>query len=262
MRWLRAPRAVVVAALLLTACGGSGVEGASAVGSDGTASLSGELRVFAAASLTDAFEELARRMEADHPDLDVVNNSASSSTLATQLTEGAAADVFASADDTQMQVVVDEGLANGPTTFASNLLAIAVEPGNPLGITGLSDLARDDVVLVLAAPEVPAGQYAAEALQNAGVEVSPSSLEVDVRATLGKVTLGEADAAIVYASDIVGAGDAIEGVDLPVEDDVVATYPVVALGGAPNPEAARAFVELLLGDGGQAVLADHGFGAP
>ncbi|GGI03383.1 molybdate ABC transporter substrate-binding protein [Egicoccus halophilus] len=231
-------------------------------GAVGSEPLTGELVVFVAASLTDAFEELAGRLEARHPDLTVTTNLAGSQTLAAQLVEGAPADVFASASGAALDLVEDTGRVAAREPFAANRLAIVVEPGNPHGITGLADLAHDDLVLVLPGPQVPAGQYAAQALERAGVEVTPASLELDVRAALGKVRLGEADAAIVYASDVVAAGDGVERVVIPDGANVVATYPVARLLDAPNPAAADAFVSLLRSQDGQAVLRRHGFEAP
>lgn len=279
---IRRTAAVAASLLVLAACGGDdatdtpdapveetdgGEADGPGEGTDDTtdpdaAELSGDLTVFAAASLTDAFEELEASFEAEHPDLDVVFNFASSSTLATQMVEGAPVDVFASANDTQMTVVTDAGLADGPAEFTTNVLEIVVEAGNPLGIEDLEDLARDDVVLVLAASEVPAGQFAAEMLEAEGIEVTPSSLEVDVRATLSKVELGEADAAIVYRSDVVTADDTVEGVTIPDERNVIASYPIVTLSDAPNPDAAAAFVAFVNGPEGQAALETAGFTAP
>ena len=159
-----------------------------------------------------------------------------------------------------MTMVVDAGLVEGePTPFIGNELAIAVAPGNPEGITGLEDLANPELTVVLAAPDVPAGQYAAQALEMAGVTVSPSSLEVNVRAVLSRVELGEADAGIVYVSDIVAAGGTVEGVEIPPEHNVPATYPIATLVDAPNPEGADAWVEWVLGEEGQADLLEAGF---
>lgn len=230
---------------------------------DGDAeALSGELTVFAAASLTDAFTELESSFEAEHPDLDVIFNFASSSTLATQAVEGAPVDVFASANDTQMAVVTDADLATGPAEFTTNVLEIVVEAGNPLGIADLEDLTDPDVILVLAAPEVPAGQFADEMLTEQGIEVTPSSLEVDVRATLSKVELGEADVAIVYRSDVVTASDTVEGVEIPADRNVVASYPIVQMAEAANPDAAAAWIAFVEGPEGQAALDAAGFTAP
>jgi molybdate transport system substrate-binding protein len=225
--------------------------------------LTGELVVFAAASLTDALEAVAAALEAAHPDLDVLLNLAGSQQLAGQIVEGAPADVVVTASSGPMDRIAEAGLLDGePEVVATTALAIVVEAGNPLGVTGLADLARDDLLLVLAAPEVPAGQYAAEALAAAGVTVAPASLEVDVRAVLGKVALGEADAGIVYRSDLASAGPTVEGVAIPDAENVVARYPAAALAAAPNPAAAAAFLAVLRSDEGLAALVDAGFTAP
>jgi molybdate transport system substrate-binding protein len=250
--WLAACTVAVVA----SACGSGNAS------DDGSGDPSGALVVFAAASLTDAFDGLSDAFVDANPEVEVVFNHAGSQTLRSQINEGAPADVFASANDTQMDAVAAAGnLAGEPETFAANLLAIAVEPGNPLGIRGLEDLADPELVLVLPAEEVPAGQYAREALDAAGIEVAPSSLEQDVRAARSKVELGEADASIVYASDLV-ASDAVEGIDIPIEHNVPARYPIAVLADAPNPAAAEAFVAFVLSEDGQEILASYGFTAP
>lgn len=281
---LRVASVVAAAALLLAACGGDGNGGQTSTtpvtptptgspdarvdgGGDGDgtpvdAELSGELVVFAAASLTDVFTELGEHFESTHPGVSIVFNFAGSSTLATQIVEGAPADIFASANDTQMTVVTDADLAEGPVTFTANVLEIVVEAGNPLGITTLEDLARDDVILVLAAPEVPAGALATRMLDEQSIEVTPASLEVDVRATLAKVELGEADVAIVYRSDVATADDTVEGVVIPADRNLSTTYPIVALRDAPNPDAAAAFLELILSEVGVRALEAAGFSAP
>ena len=238
-------------AVLLTACGAA----------SSSAGDPEQVTVFAASSLTDAFTDLGDRFEAANPGVDVVLNLAGSSTLARQLVQGAPADVFASADVTQMEAVRDEGLLDGaPEVVATNRLAIAVEAGNPRDVEGLADLDRPDLTVVLAAEEVPAGRYAREALDAAGVTVEPASLETDVRAVLSRVALGEADAGIVYASDLEEAGDDVGAVALPEARDVVARYPVGVLDGA-SPSG-RAFVRLLVSEEGREVMAAHGFGAP
>ena len=230
-------------------------------GGCGTGSES--VTVFAAASLTESFEEIALAYEERHPGTRVELNFAASSRLAGQITSGAPADVFASANLAQMDLVVGAGLAAGPPrTFATNILAIAVEPGNPLNIRGLADLARPELLVVLAAPEVPVGRYAGEALEAAAVEVRPVSLEATVKAVVTKVALGEADAGIVYRTDVLAADGAVEGVEIPDEDNVAAMYPIVALAGAADPDSAEAFVEFVVSPAGQAILARHGFTAP
>jgi len=248
--------AIVMA--FLVACGGAGGSTTTA-----TTTATGELFVFAAASLTDAFEELGTAFNKEYPDVTVTYNFGPSSGLADQIVQGAPADVFASANQTQMDKVADADLVEGqPLMFVTNSLQIVVEPGNPLGIHGLADLARPDVTLVLAAPEVPAGQFAREALMKAGVQASPASNEVDVRSVLQKVALGEADAGIVYVTDVQVADDMVDGVDIPDDQNVVARYPIATLANALNPEAAAAFVALVLGERGQAILASYGFSQP
>lgn len=261
---MRVRAALALLPLLAGACGGD--TGSGDVASEETAAreeLSGDVTVFAAASLTEAFEDLGESFSEQHPDVEVVFNFAGSQALAGQIVEGAPADVFASANQTQMDVVTGEALEDGePEVVTGNLLEIAVEPGNPLGVAGLEDLAEPDLVLVLADEEVPAGQYATEALDAAGVEVTPASLEVDVRSVLSKVALGEADAGIVYRSDVVAGGDDVEGIEIPEDQNVPAAYPIVALADAPNPEAAAAFLDSVLADEGQATLVEYGFTAP
>jgi molybdate transport system substrate-binding protein len=189
-------------------------------------------------------------------------NFGSSSTLATQIINGAPVDVFASADDANMQKVVDAELTDGtPKAFAGNGLQIAVAPGNPKKITGLADLARTDVVLVLAAPTVPAGKYALEALAKAGVDTKPVSQEVDVRAVLNKVALGEADAGI-YVTDVKSAAGRVTGVDIPERHQVVARYPIAVVKDSKNAQLAHRFVDYLVSPAGQSVLAEFGFSKP
>lgn len=222
-----------------------------------------EVLVFAAASLTDAVEQLGAAFRAERPASGVVLNLAGSQTLARQIVEGAAADVFVAADDVAMTTVADAGrVAGEPRDIATNRLMIAVEAGNPLGIDEVTDLARSDLVLVLPAEEVPAGRYARWALDRLGVSVRPSSLERDVRAALAKVVLGEADAAVVYASDVAAAGDDVDGVPIPEVDGLRIAYPAAVVADAPNPAGAEAFVTFLQSEVGQRILADHGLGAP
>ncbi len=257
----------VPAALLLAACGGAGGDGGGAAVTPGAtatpAGVQAEAVVYAAASLTEAFEELGTVFEAANPDATVTFNFAGSQQLATQIVEGAPAGVFASADQRQMDVVAEAGLVHGtPRAFTANLLEIAVEPGNPRGVDGVEDLADPGLAVVLAAPGVPAGQYAQELLDGAGVALTPASLEVDVRAVLSRVALGEADAGMVYRSDVAAREGEVEGVAIPEDRNVPASYPIAALTGAEEPAGAAAFVDLVLSAEGQAVLASHGFTAP
>lgn len=245
--------------MVVTACGGSG--GPAAGGPD--AGERTRLTVFAAASLTEAFDELTGAFAAAHPGVRVDVNAAGSHTLAHQINQGAPADVFASSAAAPMAVVEGAGnLAAPPRVFASNHLAIAVEVGNPHGVRGLADLADPDLVVALPGEQVPAGTYARRALDAAGVTVAPASLEADVRAALGRVALGEADAAMVYASDVLAAGGRVEGVAIPAEANVTAAYPIAALAGAADLAVARAFVGFVLGEEGQAILARHGLAPP
>jgi molybdate transport system substrate-binding protein len=232
-------------------------------GDSGGDGLSGTLTVFAAASLTDVFTELGEQLEADNPGLDVQFNVAGSSALATQITQGAPADVFASANPAQMAVVTDADLADGdPEVFTSNVLEIAVPEGNPGDVTGLADFGREELTLAVCAPEVPCGAAAQDVFAAAGVTAVPDTQEEDVRAALTKVELGEVDAALVYATDVAAAGDPVEGIGFPEAEDAVNEYLVCVLADAPNAAAARAFVDLVLSDAGQSALVDAGFRAP
>lgn len=220
------------------------------------------LTVFAASSLTAVFEALEQRFEDDHPGVDVRLSFGGSSDLLAQLTEGAEADVLATADTTNMDVLVDAGLAaTQPAEFATNTLVIAVPPGNPADVAGLADLARDDLALVLCAPEVPCGRAAQQVADEAGVELSPDSEEQSVTDVLGKIEAGEGDAGLVYATDLQGAAGRVEGVEVPEAAGVVNHYPVVRVEGSARPELADAWIALLL-DAGQAVLREAGFGPP
>jgi molybdate transport system substrate-binding protein len=222
-----------------------------------------ELTVFAAASLTDGFTKAGDEFARSNARVRFVFNFGSSSTLATQITNGAPADVFASADEANMQKIVDADLSEGtPETFASNRLQIAVATGNPKKIAALADLARSDVILVLAAPTVPAGKYALEALAKAGVTAKPVSQEVDVRAVLNKVSLGEADVGIVYVTDVKSAAGRVTGVDIPEQQQVLAKYPIAVVRDSKNAQLAHGFVEYLLSPAGQSLLAEFGFSRP
>jgi molybdate transport system substrate-binding protein len=218
--------------------------------------------VFAAASLTDAFDAVAAEFEAEHPRVSVTMNYGGSSGLAAQIVEGAPADVFAAANESTMQTVVDAGTAADPAIFARNTLVLVVPAGNPGGVTGLTDLARPDLAVALCDPAVPCGSAAQALLDIAGVTPAADTLEQDVRAVLTRVELGEADAGLVYATDADAAGRAVEVIAVPEAQEVVNRYPIAVLAGAPNSDAARAFVEFVLSGAGQRLLADAGFMAP
>lgn len=223
--------------------------------------LSGEVTVSAAASLTDAFEELAATFEAQHPGVDVALNLGGSATLAAQVREGVPADVLAAADPAVVAPLVAAGAVDGePTVFATNELRIVVPAGNPGGIAGLADLTDDDLFVGICVAGQPCGDYARTALAAAGLDPSAvaDTEEADVRAVLSKVVSGELDAGIVYATDVLAAGGAVEGIPVPGS----AAYPIVLLWDAPNPAAATAFLDLVRSPAGQAVLRRNGFGPP
>jgi molybdate transport system substrate-binding protein len=255
------------ASLALTGCSGSGSgdasPGSGTSSSESGGDLSGTLTVFAAASLTDVFTDLGDELMEANPQLDVRFNFAGSSALATQLTEGAPADIFASANEAQMAVVTDAGLqADDPAVFTENVLEIAVPEGNPAGVTGLADFANPDLTLAVCAPAVPCGAAAEDVFESAGIQARPDTQEEDVRAALTKVELGEVDAALVYATDVRAAGDAVEGIAFPEAEDAVNAYPICTLADAANPDAAQAFFDLVLSHEGQRALEDAGFRAP
>ena len=257
---MRLPPTLLVVLLTLASCGGGSPKSSM---SDSTAPPSGTITVFAASSLTDAFGRVGDELTSRYPGTRVTFNFGSSSTLATQIVNGAPADVFASADDLSLQKVADAGLVEGSASvFATNRLQIAVASGNPKRITSLADLARRDLVVVLAAPSVPAGRYALDALGKAGVSLVPASQELDVRAVLNKVALGEADAGIVYVTDVMSAARRVTGVDIPEGQQVVARYPVATLRDSRNQRLSSLFVGFLLGPDGQRVLASFGFTRP
>jgi molybdate transport system substrate-binding protein len=240
---------------------GVGVALLAGCGADGGAPR--VLNVFAAASLTDAFTAVGARFEADNPGVEVRLNSAGSSDLAQQIVNGAPADVFAAANESTMKTVADAGLVDGqPTVFATNVLQIATPPGNPKGVASFADLARPDVAVVVCAPQVPCGAATERIEQATGVALSPVSEEPDVRSVLGKVSTGDADAGLVYVTDVRSAGGSVEGVSFPESDRAVNSYPIAALTDAPEPELARSFVELVTGEFGREALEDAGFGAP
>lgn len=251
-RALLGAAAITLLALSLTSC---------AAGAHGDGPSSGELRgplqVYAAASLSGAFDAIGAAFESEHPAIDVTAVYDGSSTLVTQILEGAPADVFAAADEATAARAGE--LALDPHVFATNTLVIAVPAGNPASVADLADLA--DVTTVLCAPEVPCGAAAAALLEEAGVDVTPASIEQNVTAVLTKVSAGEADAGLVYATDARGA-EAVDAIVPEGAADVVNRYPITALADAPNPDAAAAFVAFVQSETARAILADRGFGAP
>ena len=268
MRRLPMRRVLLVVALIglaATGCGDGFSSNSQPSPKQTLAEVTGAITVLAAASLTESFKEIGAAFEASNPGSKVTFSFAASSALAAQINQGAPADVFASADLANMDKLTaaqGAGLLAAPTIFASNKLQIIVGKGNPKGIVTVSDLAKPGVIFVTAAPEAPIGRYAKQVFDKARVSVTPRSLEADVKSVVNKVTLGEADAGIVYATDIKAAGEKAVGVAIPDELNVIATYPIAVTRAAKNPAAATAFVSFVAGPAGQAVLSRYGFSKP
>ncbi len=256
-RWAGA----AAAGLLLgsvAACGSGGSPGGSSDGGGETT-----LTVYAASSLTEPFTELSQKFEASHDGVKVAFNFAGSSDLVAQLQQGAPADVFASADAANMEKAVGDDLVSGdPVDFASNTLEIVVPPDNPAGVTSLQDLAKAGIDVVLCAPEVPCGAASQRVEKAAGVDIRPVSEEQAVTDVLTKVASGEADAGLVYVTDVKAAGDQVKGVPFPESRFAVNTYPIAALADSNNPDLAKEFVDLVTGPTGDSVLARAGFAKP
>jgi molybdate transport system substrate-binding protein len=251
-----------VAALALTACSSTSgsTPSPTATPSD---DIHGTVTVFAAASLTATFTELGKEFEAAHPDAKVTFSFAGSSDLVSQLSAGAPADVFASADEANMTKAVTAGVIDGkPTDFATNVLAIAVPPGNPAHVKSFADLASPSVKTVVCAPQVPCGAATVKVEQSTGVTLAPVSQESSVTDVLGKVSSGEADAGIVYKTDVKGAGSKVNAVAFPEAAGVVNVYPIANVDKAPNATGGAAFVAFVTGPEGRKALSAAGFGAP
>lgn len=256
---LLAPAALLVTAL--AACGGGDDGGSSEGGGDGGGDT--VLRVQAAASLTDAFDEIASEFESQNDGVTVEATYDSSGTLAEQAADEAPGDVLATADENSMQTAVDGGaIAEGPDVFATNTLVVVVPAGNPAGIESFDDLDADDVTYVACVDTAPCGTIAASLIEEAGFTNEPASLEPDVRATLERVVADEADAGLVYTTDAMSAGDDVETIEIPGAEDDPTSYPIGVLEQSEDAEAAQAFVDLVLSDYGQGVLSDAGFGSP
>jgi molybdate transport system substrate-binding protein len=256
---VRRPLALMAALALslptLAACGGD--DSGSGGGDDTT------LTVYAAASLTATFDQIGKEFEKQHDGVKVEFSYGGSSDLVAQIQEGAPADVFASADTANMDKLTADGLqATDPVNFASNTLEIAVPPDNPAGIKTFADLARPGVNVVVCAPEVPCGAATVKAEDATGVDLKPVSEEQSVTDVLAKVTSGEADAGLVYVTDIKAAGDAVQGITFPESGGIVNTYPIVALKDSDHGDLAQEFVDLVTSDTGQSILQDAGFAKP
>jgi molybdate transport system substrate-binding protein len=225
--------------------------------------VAGNITVFAAASLTDAFTEVGAAFTKANPRAKATFSFDASSALVQQITQGAPADVFASADTANMDKLVSAGL-NGtqPQIFATNVLTIIVPPGNPKGIKAVADLASSDLKVVVCAPEVPCGKYAQQIFDAAKVTVKPVSLEQNVKGVVTKVTAGEADAGIVYETDVSATKGKADMVKIPTEINVVAKYPIASTKTSKETDVDAAFISFLLGSDGQAIMAKYGFGKP
>ncbi len=268
----KSPRLLITSLVVLgfvgASCGSDGADAATTTAADTEPEItvpvaSGDIVVFAASSLTESFTEIAAAFKAQNPDANVVFTFAGSGDLVTQIGEGAPADVFASADDANMTKLSDAGESAGePVSIAKNTMEVIVEKGNPKGITGVADLAKPGLLVVLCADTVPCGKSAAAVLENAAVTVTPVSLEDKVKGVVTKVTAGEADAGIVYVSDVNAAGDTAEGVEIPADINVINNYPIVVTREATNAFGAQAFIDFVAGEAGQAIMAKYGFLAP
>ncbi|MGO2542831.1 MAG: molybdate ABC transporter substrate-binding protein [Specibacter sp.] len=270
LRTLRFSAAATVAAMLALGLAGCAPAADTSPGAHPAASsanapteLSGTLSVFAAASLKTTFTELASQFEAAHPEVKVSLSFDGSSTLVTQIIQGAPADVFASADSANMTKLSDAGLAAGaPVDFASNVLTLVVPPDNPANITSFADAAKDGVKLVICAPQVPCGAASQSDAASAGLTLHPVSEELSVTSVLGKVTAGEADAGLVYVTDAKTAGNKVLDIPLDLPKPTVNSYPIAAVESSRNADLAQAFISQVTGAEGQKILTDAGFGTP
>ncbi|MFR0353987.1 molybdate ABC transporter substrate-binding protein [Streptomyces sediminimaris] len=264
-RTLRVAGAGAAALLALTACSssGSGSHSGSAGSGSSSSKPSGDVTVFAAASLKESFTTLGKEFEKQHPGAKVTLSFGGSDSLAAGITGGAPADVFASASPKTMKIVTDGGdNATAPVTFVRNQLEIATLPGNPDHVASLKDLTRSGLKVVLCDRTVPCGAAAQKALAAGGLKLTPVSYEQDVKAALNKVVLKEADAAVVYRTDVKAAGGKVQGVDFPESAEAVNDYPITLLKNSNNPGAAKAFIAFVRSDEGQKVLSEAGFRRP
>lgn len=270
MRITRKPFvALLVAGALAASLAGCGSGSPAGTASSGSASasetpkLAGTVTVYAAASLKATFTKLANEFEAANPGTKVALSFAGSSDLVTQITQGAPADVFASADTKNMTKLSDAKLLDGTAkNFATNVLTIAVPPSNPASISSFADLAKPRVKVVVCASQVPCGSAAQTIEKATGTTLKPVSEESSVTDVLGKVSSGEADAGLVYVTDVKGAGDKVKGITFPESDKAVNTYPIGTVGTSKNKDLAAAFIALVTGSEGKEVLGDAGFGTP
>jgi molybdate transport system substrate-binding protein len=262
--------AVIAAGLAVAALAGcsssgspsSSTSGSSSASSPAASSSTGTITVFAAASLMGSFTQLGQQFDAAHPGDTVKFSFGPSSGLATQITSGAPADVFASASPKNMDTVVAAGDASSPHDFAKNTAEIAVPPSNPGKVMSVTDLAKSSVKVALCQPQVPCGVIAAKVFKNAGITVKPVTLQPDVKSTLTQVELGNVDAGVVYVTDVMAAGAKVKGVAIPASHNASTLYPIAAISKSTHLSIAQAFVAYVLSPAGQRVLTAAGFQKP
>lgn len=247
--------AALVTLFVTTACGSDDSSSSNGSGSEKTT-----LHVLAASSLTEVFDDLATKFEADHPDVDVVPVYDSSATLATQMQQGAPADVLATADTETMQTVLDSGEVKDSQVFATNQMVLVTPADDPAHIQSINDLDNNGVSYVICVADAPCGKIAAELLTRNSIKANPKSLEVDVKAVLTKVTAGEADAGFVYASDAVAAGNDVAALSVPGSDALRNSYPIGVVDKSENQDRAQEWIDLVLSGTGQDALKHAGFG--
>ena len=252
-----------LAAVALAGCSSSSSGGAASTASPASSSAStASITVFAAASLTGTFTQIGKQFEAAHPGDKVTFSFGPSSGLATQITNGAPADVFASAAPANMDQVVTAGDASNPQDFAKNIMEVAVPPSNPANVKSVNNLAKKSVKVALCQPQVPCGVVAAEVFKNAGITVKPVTLEADVKSVLAQVELNEVDAGMVYVTDVQAAGTKVKGVQIPADDNASTLYPIATISKSSHQSVAQAFVAYVLSPAGQQVLSAAGFEKP
>jgi len=253
--------AVIAAGLVAVAVAGCSSSSSSTPGAGGSSST-GTITVFAAASLTESFTQIGKQFESAHPGDTVKFSFGPSSGLATQITSGAPADVFASASPANMQDVVSAGDASNPQNFAKNTMEVAVPPDNPAKVTSVTDLAKKSVKVALCQPQVPCGKVAAQVFTNAGITVKPVTLQPDVKSVLTQVETSNVDAGMVYVTDVMAAGSKVKGVAVPATDNASTLYPIAAVTSSKEKSIADAFVAYVLSPAGQSVLTAAGFKSP
>jgi molybdate transport system substrate-binding protein len=255
-------RRFAVIAAVLAAAAAAGCSSSTSSPSAGGSPATGTITVFAAASLTESFTQLGKQFEAAHPGDTVKFSFGPSSGLATQITSGAPADVFASAAPGNMHDVVNAGDASSPQNFAKNTMEVATPPDNPGNVESVKDLADDSVKVALCQPQVPCGVVAAEVFKNAGITVKPVTLQPDVKSVLTQVETGNVDAGMVYVTDVQAAGSKVNGVTIPASDNASTLYPIATINSSKHKSIAQAFMNYVLSPAGQQVLKAAGFESP